>query len=294
MLIQPYHLEELKFAWCYRVYFRWRTHRATAQPALAKLNVKTLDSLLQPYDVKILEASANKMDVKVLASLLPTEIVAGCVSKTKGRVSKWLRDELALPGPRKLLSRGYFACTTGKSSAQAIHEYLDSQGEHHGYMSRPRPPVFVKSYPLTSDDEQRLRANHAVTMLRFHVVLCAWRRKGVLSRPAAEAIAEHWRVLQGEYPMAIEKVSFVPDHVHLAVDVHPSLAPAKIVVALMNASQELMWNEFADSVVGAAVERLWQPSAYIGSYGDLESAKIASYVRTWEQEEDKGTGRHLA
>ncbi len=288
MLIKPYHLDELKFAWCYRVYFRWRTHRASAQPTLAQLNGETLDSMLQPYDVNILEASANKTDVKVLASVLPTETVAGCVSKTKGRVSKWLREELALPGPQKLLSRGYFASTTGKSSAQAIHEYLESQGEHHGYMSRPRPPVVVKSDPLTPEDEQRLRANHAVTMLRFHVVVCAWRRKGVFSRPAAEAVAEHWRGLQGEYRMTIEKVSFVPDHVHLALHVHPSLAPAKIVVALMNASQKLMWNDFADSVVCAAVERLWQPSAYIGSYWDLESAKIASYVRTWELEEGKG------
>jgi hypothetical protein len=39
-------------------------------------------------------------------------------------------------------------------------------------------------------------------------------------------------------------------------------------------------------VIPARVERLWQPSAYIGSYGDLESIKIAAYVRKWESEDE--------
>lgn len=82
--------------------------------------------------------------------------------------------------------------------------------------------------------------------------------------------------------MFIEKVSFVPDHVHLAVQTHPSLSPANLVVALMNASEELMWKDFSHSVIQARLERLWQPGAYIGSYGDIESAKIGAYVRKWE------------
>ena len=85
--------------------------------------------------------------------------------------------------------------------------------------------------------------------------------------------------------MHVEKVSFVPDHVHLAVRTHPTQSPGAIIVALMNAAQELMWTEFADSVIQARVERLWQPGAYLGSYGDLESAKIAAYVRRWEEAE---------
>ena len=82
--------------------------------------------------------------------------------------------------------------------------------------------------------------------------------------------------------MHVEKVSFVPDHVHLAVRTHPTQSPGAIIVALMNAAQELMWTEFADSVIQAA----WsgrQPGADLGSYGDLESAKIAAYVRRWEE-----------
>lgn len=289
MFIQPYQLEELQIAWCYRLYYRWQTHRARPQPELRGLDREMLDSILQPYGIHILEASSSETDAKVLASLLPTETAAACAGKMKGRVSKWLREQIGhQQAPKeKLLSRGYFACTTGESTAEAVSHYLDNQGEHHGYASRVRPPVFVRRYPLTSTDEQRLSANHAATVLRFHVVLATWRRKGVFAQAAAEAMAHGWREIQAQHRMVIEKVSFVPDHAHVAVRVHPSQSPGEIVAALMNASQERMWSDFSDSVIRAGVERLCQASAYIGSYGDLESAKIGAYVRKWEQGEGR-------
>jgi REP element-mobilizing transposase RayT len=252
------------------------------QPALSKLNQQVLDALLREYKVHILEASASESEVKVLASLLPIESVASGASKMKGRVSKWLRAESKAPQEQKLLSRGYFASTTGSSSKEAVLAYLDSQGEHHGYMSRPLPPVFVASYSPTPEDDQRLAASHAVTVLQFHIVLSTWKRKGVFDRAAAEAIVDVWRRVQRQHPMFIEKVSFVPDHVHLAVRTHPGLSPAKVAVTLMNAAQELIWKDFAKLVIPTRAERLWQVSAYIGSYGDLESIKIAAYVRKWE------------
>ncbi|MBC8873000.1 MAG: IS200/IS605 family transposase [Planctomycetes bacterium] len=287
MFIQPYQLEELRFAWCYRVYYRWQTHRARPQPALRGLDQKTLDSMLQPYDIHILEACSSETDVKVLISLLPSETVAACAGKMKGRVSKWLgeRRDLRQPSNQKRLSRGYFACTTGKSTAEAVNRYLDQQSEHHGYAARVRPPMFVRQYPITVEDEQRLSANRAMSVLQYHVVLSTWKRKGVFARAAAESMANAWRRIQGRYQMAIEKVSFVPDHVHVAVRAHPSQSPAEIAVALMNSSQDLMWSSFSDSVIRAGVERLWQASAYIGTYGNLESAKISAYVRRWKQGE---------
>ena len=282
MLIQPYHLDELRFASCYRLYYRWQTYRLSCHPALAKLNRETLDTLLRGYGIHILEATASESDVRVLASLLPGETAAACASKMKGRASKWLRGQTNVSESQKLLSRGYFACTTGTSAKEAVLSYLDSQSEHHGYSSRPNPPVFVASYAQTSADEKRLAVNHAVTVLQFHVVLSTWRRRGVFGRLEAEGIANLWRETQRQHPLFIEKVSFVPDHVHLAVHVHPSHSPAKAVVELMNAAQEVVWKAFADSAIRARAERLWQPSAYIGSYGSLESVKIAAYVRKWE------------
>ncbi len=85
--------------------------------------------------------------------------------------------------------------------------------------------------------------------------------------------------------MVIDKVSFLPDHVHVALALHPSRSPAEIVLAVMNAAQELVWGSFDDAVVKAAVKRLWQSSAYIGSFGDLSSSAISAYIERWERKE---------
>ncbi len=283
MLIKPYQIEELKFAWCHRVYYRWRTHQGQAQPALAQLDQVTFDAMLQPYGIRILEATADETAVKMLASLLPDETVAGGAGKAKGRTSKWLRENAGLQTSRKLLSRGYFACTTGKSSAEAVDRYLSSQGTHHGYALRARPPVFVERYPFTPADQLRLTARHAVTVLQLHVVLSTWRRKGVFGQVEGDAVTARWRQMQDEWQAFVEKVSFVPDHVHLAVRIHPKVSPAGLVLSMMNTAQELLWEEFAEPVIRAGIDRLWQSSAYIGSYGDSESAAIAAYVRRWER-----------
>ena len=76
----------------------------------------------------------------------------------------------------------------------------------------------------------------------------------------------------------------MPDHVHLAVTLHPAVEPASVVVGLMNAGQEAMWHRFDRDVIQAGIERLWQPSAYIGSFGELTSNAISSYVGRWERD----------
>ena len=60
MFSQPYQLEGIGFACCFRVYYRWRTHRACPCTALAALDRETLGSLLHPYGIRILEASAGR------------------------------------------------------------------------------------------------------------------------------------------------------------------------------------------------------------------------------------------
>lgn len=284
MLIRPYQLEELKFAWCYRVYYRWGTHRTRPQMVLAQLDQVALDAMLQPYGIRILEATADQTAVKMLASLLPNETVAGCASKAKGRVSKWLHEAAGFQTSQRLLGRGYFACTTGKSTAEAVEQYLSEQCSHHGYASRPRAPIFVQRYPITPADERRLAAQHAVTILQLHVVLSTWQRKGVFGRAEGDAVAARWRQMQDEWQLFIEKVSFVPDHVHLAIRIHPKVSPTRLVLNMLNAAQELLFEEFAEPVIRAGIDRLWQPSAYVGSYGNSESAAIAAYVRRWERD----------
>jgi REP element-mobilizing transposase RayT len=280
--------EELRFAYCYHVYLRWATHRRRPQPPLARLNQPTLGALVERFGLHVLVCESGPTEVRALLSLRPEEAVATCTSKLKGQTSRWLREALGLSQPLDLLSKGYFACTSGKSEREQIERYLSDQGEHHGYAQRVRPPVHVEGFDVTAADEERLQAKHAHAALQFHLVLATWRRRGVFGVEEARAVTAGWRALQGPRRFALRKVSFVPDHVHVAARLHPAEVPASLAAALMNAAQRVIWEQFPESAIQAGVERLWQPSAYVGSFGDLATAKVRQYLRNWAVEERGG------
>jgi REP element-mobilizing transposase RayT len=282
MFKEPFQRSELKFAYCYRVYCRWRTYCRVARPELKRLDVPLLNEVLNPYRLHVLEAACTDVDIRTLVSLRPDESVSVAASKLKGRVSKWLREEIGLTKATDLLGRGYFACTCGKNTRAAIEEYLERQAEHHGYDQRVCPPVFVKQFSPSPAIERVVDTINSSARLYFHVVLSTWRRRGVFCEETAQAIAERWLDLQREHRFAIRKVSFVPDHVHIAVRIHSSVVPATMITELLNSAQDLMWGTYARNVIKAGVERLWEPGGYIGSYGELASPQIRDYIRKWE------------
>ncbi len=288
MLIQPYRLEELQFAWCNRVFFRTRTKCRQSIDCLASLKSQSLYDLIQPYGIHLLEFVSSAHEIQGLLSLKPTEATSTAISKTKGRISKWLSDQLAATqtqARKKHLATGYFAVTVGQSDAATIDAYLEKQSEHHGYADRARPPIWVQSIKHSDSDRHLLRTDHAVTLLRYHLVFASPFRCGVFTDQSARRVTDRWLELQRNF--VIDKVSFLPDHVHVAVLVHPTVPPADVVVDLLNSAQETMWNQFSNLVVKAAIERLWQASAYIGSFGDLSSNAVGSYMRRWSEAIDE-------
>jgi REP element-mobilizing transposase RayT len=185
-----------------------------------------------------------------------------------------------LDRPTDLLSKGYFAYTVGNSSRRAIERYLDQQAAHHGYDPRTLPPVFVEQYQLNDQDKMRIAPKHAAVVAQFHAVLATSWRKGLIGSQDGQRIAAAWLSIQDQLRIALIKVSFVPDHVHLAFRTHPTVAPIDAVVALMNSAQQVM----SRTLIGAKVDRLWQPSCYIGSYGDLASSQVRKYIESWSKQ----------
>jgi len=282
MFIQPYQPHELGFAYCYRIYFRCRTYAFRPVEPLASLERRILNRLVVPYDLRVLECATDATDLLSILSLQPTETISAAAGKLKGRVSKWINEELALTDPAKLLSKGYFACTVGKSRREAVERYLASQAQHHGYDRRAIPPIFVKQYELSQDDLARGSPKHAAVVAEFHIVLATRYRRGVLGSLQGREVSEEWRRLHRTLPIAVRKVSFVPDHVHVAVRSHPSVAPSEIVIQLMNAAQHVASSE----LVCLGLDRLWEPSAYIGSFGDLASPQVRRYIEEWKKIRD--------
>jgi REP element-mobilizing transposase RayT len=285
MQVTDYQLEELQFAYCYHAFFHWRTHRRKPYADLAALNRETLHALVDPYGIHVLECDCRPTEGRVLVSLRPNETTAACANKLKGRVSKWLRERLRLEQPTSLLARGYFASTSGGTTTEKVEAYLESQGEHHGYDTRVLPPVFLATYEPEQQSEPWWHADHAFTHLQFHVVLATANRRGLFGPDEGAAVAARWLDLQVENRFALRKVSFLPDHIHIAVLLHPAVAPAEVVLILMNEGQRLLADKYSGELVGRGLSRVWQPSAYIGSYGELATPQVQKYIRRWREQE---------
>ena len=293
MRLFNYQPHEIHFAFCYRVYFSWQTYRRLKFSPLANLHRTTLDDLLRPYDIRVLECVTSATELRCIVSLKPAETISVCASKLKGRVSKWLREELKYSDPQALLSKGYFATTTGKTKRKVVDRYLSLQAEHHGYSRRLLPPIFVDQYRLSEQDESRILPKHAVVIAKFHLVFSTTWRRGIIGSVQGRRIAAEWRRIQQTFQFALIKVSFVPDHVHVALRTHPSMSPATAVAVLMNAAQQIMQQE----MIQAGVDRLWMNSAYIGSYGDLSNPQIQKYMERWasnEREHSTGQARGIS
>jgi len=280
MFRQPYTLEELHFAYAYHLYVRWHTHRWQPSPAIPLLTQPVLQSLLDRHGIRVLNVQTDPRELVTVASLKLTDSAAAAVSKIKGTVSKWLREQTASEAP-KLLGEGYFACTSGNSTRDKVEAYLSKQGTHHGYAQRTIAPVYEQQFDCADAVDDRLQPRHARAVLRFHVVLASMHRKGVFGRESGPRIAETWQSLGAEEKFFVEKVSFVPDHVHVAVRLHPSVKPAALVVELLNSAEALMHREFPEHLIAMGAERLWQPSAYVGAYGDVTSGVVKKYIENW-------------
>ena len=273
-----YAIEDLHFAYVYHVYLRWHTHYRRPVAQLRALGRDEAEEVCSAYGIHLLELNASDLEACFLVSLEPTETVSACASKLKGQLSKRMRQSSDMPEPTKVFGRGYFACTSGKSRTEAVNDYLAAQGEHHGYAHRVSPPVFQETYRLSAQELVRLRPKHAWTVLDFHIVLATCERYGAFGTAEAEVVAQAWRASAEGGRFCLRKVSFVPDHVHVAVRAHPELAPAAIAAALMNRGQEALQEHSRGAVRG---KRLWQPSAYIGSFGDLATPQIQKYIQNW-------------
>jgi REP element-mobilizing transposase RayT len=178
MHLELYTLEELHFAYCCHVYFRWQTDQRKPHAVLRQIARDELEQ--ERPDVHVLQVEASDTEMAILASIRPTDSVA--------------------------------------------------------------------------------------------------------TAAAAESITRRWETLMEEQRFGFRKISFVPDHVHLAIHAHPTVVPGKLVVQLLNISQDVLRDDFEHLIVRTGNPRVWKPSAYVGTFGDMANALIQAYLRRWGQD----------
>lgn len=269
------HLEPFKnISWAFQLHYHicFRTHRRKLVFDEGRISAlsQALADLCELNDIHLLEKDCKPEHIQLLISLRPTHVISDALKKLKGRSSATMVKEFGLTPP--LWARGYLARSTGRVRVQAVKRYIESQAEHHGYSKRSLSPVFK----FKATEPEVLATAHASFDLTHHVVIATKFRRGVFG---SESLVHYWIRVASKHGFAVDEATILPDHLHLLVRTTPKISVEQVVLALMNNGQYFLAKNYPFALVEAKIDQLWQPSAYVGTCGELTTALLKAFLR---------------
>jgi putative transposase len=274
MQIEPF--KEISWAFQLHYHICFRTHRRKTvfdDPSRTTALLQSLTDLCKINDLHLLEKDCQRAHVQLLMSLRSSQMISDVLKKLKGRSSAALCRECALRPP--LWARGYLARSAGRVNIQAVKHYLAGQAEHHGYNKRALSPVFR----FRATEPEILATAHASFDLTHHVVLATKFRRGIFDSKTGEALVNYWIKVGDKHGFAVDQATVLPDHVHLLVRITPKMSFEHVALSLMNNGQYFIAKHFPRALVEAKINQLWQPSAYVGTCGELTTALLKAFLR---------------
>jgi len=267
--------------WAYQLHYYvcFRTHRRRlcfAEAHQGEALTAALTEICQRHDYHLLESRPYPDHLRCLLSLRPEHVISSVIKTIKANASRAVSGQLELAAP--VWARGYLARSVGRVRLAIVKEYLLRQAEHHGYAARHLSPVY--RYRATAPVV--LTAQHASFDLQHHLVFATAYRRGIFSSAMADALAQYWLRVATKHSFAIDQMTIVPDHVHMLLRTVPKLSIADCVLALLNNGQHFIGKNYAQALVEAGVEQLWQASAYAGTRGQYTTALIKAWLRERE------------
>jgi putative transposase len=136
------------------------------------------------------------------------------------------------------------------------------------------PPVFR----YRAQSPISLNAAHAHFELNYHLIFATRYRKGVFISSMGEVLCNYWLKVAAKHNFAIDQISVVPDHLHLLVRTTPQMSIETCTLALLNDGQHFIGKHFPQALTENKIDRLWQPSAYVGTCGERTTALMKAFL----------------
>ena len=227
----------------------------------------------------LLDTKVEPAYTRLLLSLKPDQAISQAVQRLKGNISRQFSatfatrlSDLRMP---TLWSRGYFARSTGKVNLDVVRSYVDSQITHHGYRGswtqalRCRNPRF---------ESPAFTLAHCLTILQYHLVLVTDFRIPIFDEVIAPKLFDYVIAIGKKRGFAVERMTVLPDHVHLLIEALPSLAIGDCALSLMNNTRQWMEKKYWGVLKQANAWDVWRPSFYAGTVGEYTTAQVRRFL----------------
>ena len=124
--------------------------------------------------------------------------------------------------------------------------------------------------------ERWTHGNTVAYNLGYHLIWCPKYRRKVLVDNVEKRLIELLKEKADEIDVKIEKMSIMPDHVHLFVKSKPTASPHWIIQQFKGHSSRILRMEFDE--LRSRLPSLWTRSYYVESCGHISDATVKQYI----------------
>jgi putative transposase len=227
----------------------------------------------------LLDTQVEPAHVRMLVSLTPEQTVSQAVQRLKGSLSRQFSTTfpsyLAEHRMPTLWARGYFARSSGKVGADTVRAYVDNQISHHGYRGAWTEALRFKNPEFKSP---AFSLAHCLTILQYHLVLVTDFRIPLFDEAIAPRLFEYVIAVGQKRGFVVDRLSVLPDHVHLVIEAVPSLSMDECALTVVNNTRHWMEKNYWGVLKQTGAWDVWKPSFYAGTTGEYTTAQVRSFL----------------
>lgn len=117
--------------------------------------------------------------------------------------------------------------------------------------------------------------NTSVSLINYHFVWTPRRRRKILVGAVETRLKELIDETAKKIDCGVLAIEVMPDHVHLFLSCHPSLAPDQVMFRIKGYSSRILRQEFPHLL---KMPSLWTRSYFVSTAGNVSSETIKKYI----------------
>lgn len=120
---------------------------------------------------------------------------------------------------------------------------------------------------------------------RYHVIFCPKYRRKVLVHGIDERFKEIVLSMQEEQNFKVLEMEVMPDHVHLLLDVDPTIGVNTLVGRIKGKTAHILCREYPE--IRRRIPTLWTRSKFIATVGSVSLDVVKKYIEDQKSNEQR-------
>ena len=120
---------------------------------------------------------------------------------------------------------------------------------------------------------------------RYHIIFCPKYRRKVLREPIAERFKQIVISMQEEQNFYVLGMEVMPDHVHMLLDIDPTIGVNVVVARIKGKTAHILNKEYPE--LTRKLPTLWTRSKFIATVGSVSLEVVKKYIEEQKTNEQR-------